>query len=692
MVRKVNFATMALLGLALAEELPEVSVTATRVERDVKDVPASISIIGKEKLEQRPLINLSDAFLGIAGVNATPRDQGHDLRLIIRGGGLRAPFGLREIMVLINGVPITRGDGITIPDLVDTSLIERVEVVKGPNSTLWGINAYAGVVNFITKSPFERKGGHIKLSIGDFNSQNHNLYYSTPLGKGFYLGFNASRRQSDNSWREWNKFETTQITLQPSYLFSNGDTWENYVSYSKADLQRPGSLVVRSGPNPVDQWSEFSSTGRVPRTADPWKHMGMYTEGVFLSSKLTKNMGSFEFIPIVYLSHWKPYHPVAGRINQADTWLYGTDFQVNYKHSFGVLTVGFNVKQDSRDVGFFKYRDVMIGPNGRIVATLSDKKGDPLEKLEVEARSIGFFLQESMQRTNWILDLGMRVDRVKLDINGQKWGEFSLQTGNYVNCPNPSIENCGEYKRDKTYNIVSPRFGVSYKATSWLSFYGSIATGYNTPVLIEFITNPKLELTKVINYEVGLKVRQKRLSLDTALYTMDVKDEVVTVIQGGILNYVNVDKTQKKGFELSLSYELVDNFNIGGSYTYSDYKYIEFYEQGISRKGKRLPYIPMHQYSLFASYKHPSGFRFLVQSDTWGEYYMDNANSEKYEGYQFVTSVTLGYQRKNMDISLMVNNLFNERYANEVTKDLQGVKRYTPAPPRTFLVRLTYNF
>jgi len=82
----------------------------------------------------------------------------------------------------------------------------------------------------------------------------------------------------------------------------------------------------------------------------------------------------------------------------------------------------------------------------------------------------------------------------------------------------------------------------------------------------------------------------------------------------------------------------------------------------------------------------------LVQSDTWGEYYIDNANSEKYKGYEFLTSATIGYEKKNLDLALMVSNLFDKRYANEVTKDASGVKRYTPAPPRTFLVRLTYSF
>ncbi|MFN3472321.1 MAG: TonB-dependent receptor plug domain-containing protein, partial [Aquificaceae bacterium] len=110
---------LALFSLAFAEELPEVSVTATRTEREVKDIPASIQVIGKEKIEQKPMFNLQDALSGTPGVNITSRNQGYDARLIIRGAGLKAPFGIREIMVLLNGVPITDPDSLTRLDFVD---------------------------------------------------------------------------------------------------------------------------------------------------------------------------------------------------------------------------------------------------------------------------------------------------------------------------------------------------------------------------------------------------------------------------------------------------------------------------------------------------------------------------------------------------------------------------------------------
>jgi len=674
-------------------ELEEVSVTATRTERKTEDVPASVSVIGKEKIQDKPMLNLYDALRGVPGVNISSRSLGYDTRLIIRGTGVKAPAATREIMALLNGVPITEPDSFTRFDLVDTSLIERIEVVKGPNSTLWGVNASGGVINVITKSPFERKGGFIKLGSGDYNTQNHNLYYSTPIGKGFYLGFNASRRQSDNSWRPRNKFWSNQITLQPSYMFENGDTWENYVGYTKTSLQLPRSLVVDPARG-IDQWSEFLRTGRAPRTAEPWKHAGRYSERYLFSSKLTKSFGNWKLIPLVYLNHWEHYHPGSVNIEDADTWIYGADLQANYKHSFGILITGFTIRHDEQKINVFKYRDVQV-EGGRIVSTLSDNKGDLLEKQKQKTTLAGMFLQQSFQGERWILDVGARIDRVNFDISGYKWGDFSA--GNYRMCPDPRIENCFDYSRERTYTVFSPRVGVLYKLTPIFNIYGNISTGANTPTNIELSSNPNLELTKVINYEVGLKARHKKFSFDTALYLMDVKDEVVRVIQpDGYITYTNAGKTEKKGFEFAGTYQPIEGLEVGASYTYSDYKFKRFSEPvsgtNRDRSGNRLPYIPIHQYSAFISYKHTSGFRFRVQTDTWGSYYMDNANSEKYEGYEFLTSASVGYSRGNLDLSLMVDNLFNKKYAMDLTKDTSGVKRYSPGPPRTFLVRLTYNF
>ena len=341
-------------------------------------------------------------------------------------------------------------------------------------------------------------------------------------------------------------------------------------------------------------------------------------------------------------------------------------------------------------------------PGGRITATVSDTPGNLIEIQNRGVQLYGVYLQESIRPSDrWIVDLGVRFDIIDFDIDGTKWAEYDYSTGTYVECPDAGLTNCGNYQINKTFNDFSPRVGAVVKLSESTNLYGNISKGIQTPTEGEFSENPDLELVEVENYEVGVKLRHSRCSLETALYYSPVKNEIVKVVQeDGDTEYSNAGRTRKIGFELTGSLELIPRLTLGAAYSFTHYTFEEFTEtirvgastQNIDRSGNRLPYIPEHQYSVFAAYRHPSGLKFKLQSHTWGSYYIDNANTEKYEGYAFITGVMIGYEWKAFDIGLNIDNLFDERYAVEVEKDSSGKNRYTPAAPRSFILRVSYNF
>ena len=168
---------------------------------------------------------------------------------------------------------------------------------------------------------------------------------------------------------------------------------------------------------------------------------------------------------------------------------------------------------------------------------------------------------------------------------------------------------------------------------------------------------------------------------------------------GGQTRYVNSGKTIKKGLEISAAWFVLSDLEVGGAYSYADYTFDDFTEPvdtggatvDVDRGGNRLPYVPEDQFSLFVSYRHGSGIRLRMETLYWGSYYIDNANSEKYEGYAFVTNAMAAYARGDFEISLNAENLFDDAYATEVEKDTRGVVRYTPAAPRHLMLRLTYR-
>lgn len=682
---------LALSSLAFAEEkteqrLEEVVVTATRTERPTEEVPAGVSVVTRKEIEETRMFNVKDAMTGIPGVQAESRNGAYDARLIIRGTGLKARYGIREIMVLLDGVPITDPDGLTRLDFVDTQLVDRIDIVKGPNSTLYGANAAGGVINIITKSPFEEIKS-IKLGYGNYNTQMYNLIYGNHIGNTYFT-FTGSRRSTD-SWREWNEFSTNQGSLKIGHNFDEKTTLEANLSYTKADLQLPGTLTKEQFESDISQL-----------TSGQWRNMGRYSEVFYSSLKLEKEIGDIKFKPLIFYQTWHHYHPVTGIINDGGANVYGADIQADIEHRFfgikATLTGGITGQIDKADGDKYTYRDYVTGSGGRLLYTTSDEKGDLAETDKDTTKKWGIYLQESLRPTDrWIIDLGIRYDQVLFDIDSEQYMEYSYAQGKYV----VSRESISA---ERTFDYVSPRVGLIYKLSKVFNLYGNISTGFQTPQSSELSANKDLKPLKTINYETGLKARfDGGHSIDLSVFYMTVKDEIVqTILPGNISSYSNAGESERKGIELSGKAQVLKGLFIGGSYTYSDFKFKEFLEpvrQGqtyvyYDRSSNRYPYIPMHQYSLFASYKNPSGFKFKIDTNTWGRYYVDNANSETYEGYKFLTNLLIGYERKNLDISLDCQNLFDKRYAMEVTKEVGGTTQYRPGAPFTMMARITYRF
>jgi len=407
-------------------------------------------------------------------------------------------------------------------------------------------------------------------------------------------------------------------------------------------------------------------------------------------------MNDFKFKPLAYFQKWDHYHPVTGLINDGGASVYGADLQADWTHAFrgmkGVATMGIAGQMDKTEGDKYTYRDFAASPAGRLLYTTSDEKGNLAEQGKDTISKWGVYLQESLRpNERWIIDAGVRFDQVLFDLHTEQFREYNYALARYVN-------NRETILRDKSFEYVSPRIGAVYKLTSIINLYGNVSTGFQTPQTSELNLNPDLVPSKTYNYETGCKARfQGGHSIDLALFYINVQDDIVqTQLPDNQTSYSNAGETRKKGLELSAQVQPWKGLHIGGAYTYSDFTFAQFNEviNGVNykRDGNRLPYIPVHQYALFASYKHSSGLRAKVETNTWGEYEVDNANSETYKGYSFITNALVGYEWKGLDVTFDAYNILNTRYAVEVTKDSGGVARYRPGGPLSLMARISYKF
>jgi len=679
-----------------SQVLEEVVITATRTARSVDEVPAALTVVTREELEDARMLGIKEALTGISGVQSESKNGGYDARLIIRGAGLKARYGVREIMVLLDGVPITDPDGLSRFDFVDTQLVERIDVLKGPNSTLYGANAAGGVVNIITVKPYEELRS-IKLGYGSDDTRLANLLYSTNPGKDTYLTLFGTHKSTDG-WREWNEFESNQGGLKFGQQFDEDTSLDVNFTYTKADLQLPGTLTKEQFDADITQLTD-----------EPFRHNGRYSEIYFLSLTGSQDFSAaLSYTPILYYQNWQHLHPVPGAINDGGAQVFGTDQQFTLRHrplgADATLVIGGSVQFDDSEGDKYAYRDYTtttgIPTTGRITATLSDAKGDKIESDDDLVTKWGVYLQESLELgESWVVDAGVRYDQVIFDLSADIVQEYSWSTGNYVT---PSETDIDFTKR---YDYVSPRIGAVYRLTDGLNLYANISTGFQTPQSSEITDNRDLDPAVTVNYETGVKGGTTAGdSLDLALFYMQVKDEIIQTVElGGVSTYSNAGETEKQGLELAAQTRSLAGLRLGGTYTYSDFSFVDFSEPvnsgfptftttNVSRNGNQLPYIPRHQYSLFASYRHRVGFKSRIETNTWGSYYIDNANSEKYSGYEFLTNLMVGWEFGRWDLVVDVANLFDKHYAMEVAKGTTGDATYRPGAPRSVFAKVTYKF
>ena len=667
------------------------TVTASRIERYTQEVPSAIDVIDSEKIEAATMFNIKDAIRGTPSVLIDSKNGGYDVRMVIRGAGQKANYGVREIMVLRDGVPMTDPDSFSRFDYIDTQDIERIEITKGPGS-LYSAGAAGGTIQIISKSVFDLDDNRVKIGFGEHGATMLHGRYAGNINEKNAYSLTYSHRETENDWRKWNEYQSDQFSFKHGYMLDDGSTWESEFSYSKADMQLPAYMNE-------EEFEEFEDSGEQGETSSPWQHNGRYSHIWFFNSRLEKEYGDLKVTPRVYYNRWDHYHPVTGAINDRPrTDSYGADLEFALDHQFigeSTLVAGVTARRDQADDSKkWKYRDVAYNPySGRVAYTESDRKGELMETEDSVNTLFGVFAQETIQPTERLsVDIGIRYDRSEFDIDTLMYSEYSWSRGDYVDFDQPV-----SIKTNKTFDLYSPRIGVTYQLTDDLNIYGVIAQSDQVPSEGEIQENPNLDAATSTNYEVGIKGRSHNWSFDADVYHTVVEDEIVSILNGYQTEFENAGETLKLGFEVSGRWEVNEYLSLGAAYAYSDYTFEEFYEPiygigNVDRSGNQIPLIPKNQYSLNMEYTHPSGFSGRLQTDTWGEYYVDNANSEKYDGYEFLTSLMLRYEKAQHSVSLNIDNLFDQRYSTEVKKNTSGTKFYYAGAPRTAMLTYRYQF
>lgn len=652
--------------------LPTLTVSATRMERPLDELPTAVTQINAESIQRGNLqISLDEALQEVPGVFIlNPYNYAQDTRIAIRGFGARSDFGIRGIRLVVDGIPATTPDGQGEVDGLDLGSAERIEVLRGPASALYG-SASGGVIRIETESGTAVPFTETRLSGGEdgfFNAQFKAGGQDGPLNyllSTSYLMFDGYRKNSAT--------ENTRINGKLEYELDESMRLRlvfNMIDFPQQD--DPGGLTraeAEANPRQARQRNlDFDGGESVSQQRVGLVYLWDFDETRSLESRLHYTHRDF--------ANKLPF-PDGGQVT-FDRNFYGTGLLYRQTGEQLRWSAGFDldVQEDAR----------------RNYNNLNGQRGPLALDQDETVRSIGVFISQGWQfHDNFELSAALRYDEVHFDVDDR-----FLSDGN----------DSGDIR----FTEWSPMAGLTWSPNEAVTVYANVSTAFETPTTTEFDNptgggfNTALGSQNATNYEIGIKgerrVDDRPLRYELTAFHIEIDDALVPFELAAFPGrefYSNAGESRRQGVEAALATDLGAGWSLGLNYTWSDFRYRDFESGNQDLSGKRIPGIPEHTAALRVDYQHPSGFFAGWRTRLVGSFYADDANGEKIDAYS-VSDLRLGYthQAGNWTVEpyLSINNVLDERYFGNIRINAFGGRFFEPAPERSLFggIRVRYSF
>ncbi len=601
--------------------LEPVIVTATRHGISLAEVPAAVSVIDRSDIQLGlPTIGFEEPLNRVPGVFAqNSANFAQDFRLSIRGFGTRTAFGVREVKVLVDGIPETSPDGQTQLDNIDLGAAQRIEVLRGPSSSLYG-NASGGVINIITEDGPTTPLLETRLMGGSFGLQKYQAKTGGQAGNLNYM-LNASYL-SLGGFRDHSRAQNVLLTGKLKYRPSPTSHLTTLMSFMDAPFADDPGGITRA------QVDEDRKQAR--------------DRNVLLDSGERVTHGRLGF---VYRNQFLPGHEVT--VTQYSLFRqFEAKLPIVPRFGSGVVKfdrfgVGGSVKY-AHDGRFFGFRNrFMLGVDVELQTDnrrrFDNDEGDVGQRRfhqDEDVRSVGpfvhdvFYLRDDLQ-----LSFGLRYDTVRFSVEDQFLGD-------------------GDQSGVRTFDHVSPMGGVLYSPLENLHVYANVSTAFQVPTTTELARpdegggfNPALNPQHALSYEIGARGNiWKRITYNFALFWIVIDDELVAFESESGRNFFrNAGRSERKGLELAFDIALMEGLRWTLAYSFLNAEFDRFIAPDGRFDNKDEPGIPPHQLFTELFYIHPSGFYGALSIQHVADFYVDNANSAENDAYT-VLNLRMGYE------------------------------------------------
>ncbi len=657
--------------------LPEVTVQAFNTRLQWKAVPAAVATITSKEINRYANTSLVPILNTVPGVRMEERSPA-SYRLSVRGSLLRSPFGVRNVKVYWNDIPLTDGGGNTYLNLIDMNQLTGAEIIKGPSASLYGAGTGGTLLlrSDLAFSNTSRNSYSVGATSGSYGLFAERISWQYN-GKYFASSLQQTHQQSDG-YREQSATRKDAIKWQAAWQLKKQQI-QFLIFYTDLFYQTPGGITMA-------QMLANPKLSRQPAGILPGslqQQAAIYNKTIF--------GGIHHEIAVGDLFIIKSF--ITGNNTS-----FKNPFITNYeKRTEDNLGAGTNLifRKKTVRTDFQWMNGVEWLYNHSSINDFGNRAGVPDTVQFKDNIFINqWFAFSQMQYTvddKWNVTAG-------LSLNNQSYKYKRLTDPNSV------------YVNKNIHAVLTPRFAVSYRINRDISLYALAAKGFSLPALAEVRPSDGNFYGDLLaeygwNYEAGIKgeLLSQRLQFDVSSYFFTLENAIVRRNNAaGAEYFVNAGTIKQNGIEALIKFQLlkkttpfISGIHVWSSYSYQPYRFTNYQQTSNNYSGNELTGVPRNVWLSGIDIETRKGMYANLSLNSTSALPLTDANDAYADAYQLL-QIKTGYRckqtEKQLDIFVGIDNLLNKNYSLGNDINAAGKRYYNPASGRNIFAGFIYHF
>lgn len=643
--------------------LQEVTVVGYLNRQPLMDVTGAAVVIDSvqmQRLTSQTLLSALNAQPGIRMEERTPLSY----RLSLRGSLLRSPFGVRNVKIYYKDFPLTDASGNTYFNALSRSAVENIEILKGPDGSLFGANS-GGVI--IVNPTIDKHADKLQaeVRVGSFGTVEQNVLYRKNTDKNLFR-INQSYEKSDN-YRDNSKSQRLYVDVNNSYHYSPKGELSFLGIFSNINYETPGGLTLA-------QWQESPrasrpATATMPGSAEQktGTENKFYYGGISNSYQITS---SIKHVASLYSGY-------ADYMNR-----FITNYETRDELTFGWRSYFVFTGNKSDDVSW----EYTIGAEGaQTNAKIFNYDNNYGEAGDIQSAA----------------DINILQHFYFNKLTMQFFEKLKLETGVSLNYYRYFFKDANAENSFKPQWM--PRFAANYEVYSGLNWRATAIKGYSAPTNAEIRPSDNKIYTDLQpetgwNYETGFRLQavDRKLYIDASVFRFNLQNAIVRQTNAaGTEFFVNAGSTKQTGIELLANYKIISpadelfvkRLEMRTALTKYFFFFGEYEYDGNNFSGNKITGVPdiMWSNNLYAAF--PLGFSLSAYHNYTAHLPLNDANTayaNPFNLLQIKLSKEIELKKVQLSLNVGADNILNARYSLGNDLNAFGNRFYNPAPPRNY--------